>query len=191
MPAKIKGATLINALAIVREIASPARLQALIDACPTETQQLMRRTLMAIEWISVDSWSPFLQILFDQLAARNEDHFRRLLRSICKRDFSSVYRIYIQGATPATILNKAPNIWSAYFDSGSLTTTELHVREGASRALLQMRDLETSSSIYAMTVHAYIEQLLIMTGAQTSTVQRLRETHRDTRLSCDFAISFS
>lgn len=189
MGSSIKGATIINTLSIVRDLMGSDGAQAIIASCPRETQQLLRRTLMAVEWIDVDVWSPFLSAILERVAGRDEVKYRRIMRAVCKRDFSGLYRVYLQNADPYKLLDKVQSIWSAYFDSGTLSASALEPKNGLQQSLLELRGLESTAPIYLVTLHAYMEQLLIMVGAVKSSVQRRRESHLDGRLSCDFLVT--
>ncbi len=191
MPTRIKGATIINTLSIVRELLGSDGTQALIASCPRDTQQLLRRTLMAVEWVSVDAWSPLLTAVLERVASRDENKYRRLIRAVCKRDFSGTYRIYLQNADPLALLDKVQSIWSAYFDSGTLSAMPQETKNGMHQVILELRNLDATDPIYLITLHAYIEQLLIMAGAQKSSVQRRRESHLDGRLACDYLVTLS
>ncbi len=189
MGTSIKGATIINTVSILRELVGSDGAQAIVASCPRETQQLLRRTLMAVEWIDVDVWSPFLSAILERVAGRDELKYRRIMRAVCKRDFSGLYRVYLQNADPYILLDKVQSIWSAYFDSGTLSASALLPKNGQQQSLLELRGLESTAPIYLMTLHAYMEQLLIMVGAVKSSVQRRRESHLDGRLSCDFLVT--
>lgn len=191
MPTRIKGATIINTLSIVRELVGSDGMQSIITSCPRETQQLLRRTLMAVEWVSVDVWSPLLIAILDRVTARDENKYRRLIRAVCKRDFSGTYRIYLQNADPMALLEKLQSIWSAYFDSGTLSAVPQDAKNGVQQVILELRNLNAADPIYLVTLHAYIEQLLIMAGAQKATVQRRRESHLDGRLACDYLVTLN
>lgn len=189
MGSSIKGATIINTLSVLRELVGSEGAQAIVASCPRETQQLLRRTLMAVEWINVDVWSPFLAAILERVTGRDELKYRRLIRAVCKRDFSGLYRVYLQNADPISLLAKVQSIWSAYFDSGTLSASALEPKSGVQQSLLELRGLESTSPIYLATVQAYIEQLLIMVGAPKSSVQRRRESHLDGRLACDYLVT--
>lgn len=191
MAASIKGATIINTMSVIRELLGSDGTQTLIASCPRETQQLLRRTLMAVEWVSVDIWSPLLTAVQERITGRDEIKYRRFIRAVCKRDFSGTYRIYLQNADPLALLDKVQSIWSAYFDSGTLSATTLEAKNGEPHAVVELRNLIAAAPIYLATVQAYIEQLLIMAGASKSTVQRRRESHLDGRLSCDYLVTIS
>ena len=198
MSARIKGVSPINTLAILREVLGGTRFHSVVAACPLETQQLIRRTLVAGEWISVELWAPFLQAIFEQVFRNDEAQFRRLLRAVSKRDFSTVYRQYVTQTSPMQVLDQAPNLWTSYFDSGSLQRAPQGGEAGESsgaendpRIILQMRDLETSFPVYAVAMHAYLEQVLIMAGARQVVIERRNEQLRDGKLSCDYLVDLA
>ncbi len=188
MSTRIKGASLINTIVILREALGANRFQAAVATCPPSTQQLVKRTLVAVEWIPLEDWAPFIEAIFDQICRKDEHQFRRLMRAVCKRDFSTVYRVYLNQATPQEILEKTSSIWAAYFDGGSLSLDTSGSVGGRPQMALKMRDLETTSRLYAIIMHAYLEQLLIMAGAQNSKVQRGKEQLQNGKLSCDYLI---
>lgn len=191
MPTRVKGATLINTMALVRELVPPQRYQQLIDQCPSDTQHILKRTLVAVEWIPVDNWSPFMEAVFEHVARRDEDQYRRLMRAVCKRDFTTVYRTYLNGVSARALITKLPQLWSAYFDGGVMTTRETASHDGVTQAQAEVRDFESRSMIFAPVIHAFIEQLLSMTGAQKLLVTRVRDGRRDGLMSCDYLMTFS
>ncbi len=190
MPTRTKGASLINTIAILREVLGAARYHGVVEACPQETQQLIRRTLVATEWVPLELWTPFLQAIYEQVCRKDELQYRRLLRAVCKRDFSTVNRLLLSPSSPQTILEKSSDIWSAYFDTGTLKLESMEVQGKREQATLQMRDLETQFPLHTLTMHAYLEQLMLMAGAQACTVQRTKEQFRDGKLACEYIVSF-
>lgn len=188
---RIKGASLINAIGVLRDFLDPARLQALAAQCPVESQQLLLRTLVALDWVPLAAWTPILQVVYEQIFRKDEQQFRRLLRAVCKRDFTGVYRVYVKLNSPHEILNKVQSIWPAYFDTGSLTTEPREVPSGQHQVIVKMTDLETSAPLVATMMHAYLEQLMAMGGAANCIVSRGKERLFGGKLSCDYQIEFS
>lgn len=191
MGIRVKGAMLISTLALLRELISPSQYQALLAACPTETQNLLRRTLVAFEWIPADIWSPFLDALFEQVAQRDEARFGKIMRAVCKRDYTTTYRSHISGLNPRALVAKAPQLWSLHFEGGSFTTREVASHDGVTQAQAEVRDFETRSLIYAPLIQALLEQLLNLTGAQKLLVTRVRDGRRDGIMVCDYLMTFS
>lgn len=191
MATRVKGAAILDGVSVVREVCGAARFEKLALACPQDTQKLLQRTMMAIEWVSLDLWTPFLEVLHAQLALHDEPRFRRLLRAFCQRDFQTIYRPYIQSATAVSLCPKIPQIWSAYFDSGSLSPGALSVQNSVYAVSVQLRDLVSESPLVTIMVHSYIEQVLTMVGAKECVVARGKETRQQqTRYSCEYLIRF-
>jgi hypothetical protein len=191
MGIRVKGAMLISTLALMRELISPQQYQALLAACPTETQHLLQRTLVAFEWIPADVWSPFLDAIFDQVAKRDETRFSKIMRAVCKRDYTTTYRSHINGLNPRTLVGKAPQLWGLHFEGGSFVTREVASHDGVTQAQAEVRDFETRSLIYAPVIQAFLEQLLSMTGAQKLLVTRVRDSRREGVMVCDYLMTFS
>ncbi len=190
MATRTKGASLINTIAILREVLGPARYTTVVEGCPADTQQLLRRTLVASEWVPLDLWTPFLQAIYEQVCRKDEGQYRRLLRAVCKRDFSTVNRLLVSPTSAQTILDKSADIWSAYFDTGTLKLESLKLDGRREHATLHMRDMETRCTLLTLTMHAYLEQLMLMSGAQNCTVQRSGELLENDKLRCDYIISY-
>jgi hypothetical protein len=188
MPPRIKGASLINTIGILREVLGPVRFATLLAACPPETQQLIRRTLVAVEWVSLEVWSPFVQAIYEHLCRRDEHAFRRLMAAVCKRDFTTVYRSLIHLIPPLEILAKSSSLWAAYMDGGSLTVVSSDSENGRRRLTLQLQDLESSYPLHTTILHAYLEQILHMSGAKDCSVRRLQEEQRAGKLYCSYCI---
>lgn len=144
---------------------------------------------MAVEWIPSDNWFPFLQVLLDTACQKDEVQFRKLMRAICKREFATTFRAMLANLRSRNDLAlRAENIWGAYFDSGSVHVVPLE--EGASQdtCVLTVREFETTHSIAAIAIQAYIEQLLVLSSAPNCIVQRSDEQIRGGKLSCDYLV---
>lgn len=187
MTAHIRGASLIHTLGILREVLGASRFQTIVESCPARTQQLIRRTVVALEWIPLELWSPFLQAIFEHTCHKDELQFRRLLRAVYKRDFTTLYRAHLQTTTPQAILQKAAELWASYFDTGTLTLAPSETI--GQSPIVQLRGMETSFPLYFVTMQAYLEQLMIMAGAPRCTIARAREQLTDGRLSCDYIVN--
>lgn len=187
MAARIKGATLLSTMALVREACPPHKYQELVAACPTDTQQLLRRTLVALEWLSVDIWSPFLLALHQQVCRRDDGKLRKLLRAVFKRDFSTTYRASLTGLTPETLIPKLPTLWPLLFDGGALRGQAVG---SSGTVLIELREFACSSNIYSIVSDAYVEQLFSMVTPARVELRRLREQHSDGMLSCDATLTY-
>jgi len=187
MPARIKGATILSTISLVREACPPQKYQELVANCPPDTQQLLRRTLVALEWLPADVWAPFLVILLNQICRRDEGKLRRLMRGVFQRDFTTTYRASLAGMTADGLLTKLPTLWPLLFDGGSLRAQALGT---SGTVLVELREFPTVSTIYAVVCEAYVEQLFTMVTAGRVEVRRLREQLSNGLLSCDYTLTY-
>jgi hypothetical protein len=188
MATSIKGATVVNTLGLLRELVGTERVHQLILECPPETRDILRHSIMAVEWVSADKWAAFLEGVRDQVTRGDELKFRKVLRAICKRDFSLQYRAYVQGATAAELIAKMPVVWRAYFNSGSLTTGPVERVNGANQTMVQLSDFACKSSVFSNFLHACLEQLLQMVGTEASTVESTAPVLRGVLWSSDHKV---
>lgn len=186
MQSRVKGATLLSTIALLREALPPQKYQELVTACPAETQQLLRRTIVALEWLPADAWSPFLSTLLEQVCRRDENKFRKFMRSVFKRDFSSTYRASLAGVTPDQLIQKLPALWSLLFDGGSLRVESIG---SGPTSLIELREFACRSPIFGLVCEAFVAQLFAMVVTGRVEVRRLREQHIDGRLSSEFTLT--
>ena len=191
MATKIKGVSLVTILGLVREVIGPKRIQELAATCPPETRQLVARTIIGTEWVPLDHWGALLQRIYDDVLRGDEAKFRKLLRVACQRDFATSFRGQLNNLTPLAVIERLPTLWALFFDGGSLLPSGVETQAGQSNLVLQLRNLETGFGLFAITIHAYIEQVLQLTGARDVDVQRLRETLFGGRLSCEYRVRFA
>lgn len=190
MSARLKGGTLLSTMAVVRELNPGPRPDDWIRSCPQETQQLLTRTLLAIEWVSVDLIAPFLQVLLTQFCQRDEQRFRKLMRAVFKRDFNNTYRMILNTMTGALLIPRLPAIWANGFDGGVLKAQVSSSAENVHRGQVEIRDFVCQSAIYGLVFDAFLEQLVVQVGARNHLVTRTRESHRDGVYSCDYMLTF-
>lgn len=191
MSTSIKGATVVNTIGLLRELVGRDTLNMLIEYSPPEVQQLIRRTIIAIEWVPADLWALFLEVLLKHLAHQDEIKFRKILRAICKRDFTSQYRAYIQGASVLELIDKLPTVWSAYFNSGALSVGSLVSTNNNYSISLRLSDFHGRSPVYVILLHAYLEQLLRLVGAGDPVVERGHDQQRSGIWSCEYKLQWT
>lgn len=190
MASKIKGAALTSGIALFEELIGPRRLQQIVATCPPETQRLMARTILGVEWIPLDVWGELMQRLYVEALGADENKLLRLIRAACQRDFSTTYRPFVANVQPAALLAKIPQLWPQFFDSGTLTVGPIERQGERSVVTLQLRNLEAPTAVFTIIIQGYLEQMLTMAGARELEVQRQREKLFNGRVSCDWRIRF-
>lgn len=187
---RLKAASIINNIAIARELLGPDALSALLSPLPEATRALFERRILALEWIDADEWLAFQQAMLDVHFAGDELRMREYMHRVCERDFNTFYKIILKLSSAKTVLSRAGKIWMTYAEPGELTIDIGRPRDGKTDVTVRLVGFETEHQVFAVLLHAFIEQLLVMTGARDLVVQRTRIEHSRNKLSCDLVARF-
>ncbi len=174
---RLKAASLINNIAIAREVLGEGKLGELLKPLPEETRALFGRRLLAVEWIDADEWLAFQQAMLDVNFGGDEARMRQLMHKVCERDFNTFYKIILKLSSARTVLTRAPKIWMTYAEPGELQVAILKEKDGVTEAMVRLIGFETNHQVFAVLLHAFIEQVLRMTGAREIDVKRTRLDH--------------
>jgi hypothetical protein len=171
--ARLKAASLINTIELAREHMGEERLKELVATLPPETQALFARPLLAVEWIEADHWLPFQQALLYEHFDGDEMEFRAFVRKVCERDFNTFYKIVIRIIySPESLLERTSKLWSTYSDSGSLEVVSREKMAVGHRVTLKLSAFKSEYAVFGILLHAFVEQLLGMSGARAAEVRR-------------------
>jgi hypothetical protein len=171
--ARLKAASIINTIDLAREEMGEAHFNELVATLPPETQALFARRLLAVEWIEADHWLPFQQALLYEHFEGDEMTFRAFIRKVCERDFNTFYKIIIRILiSPESLLERTAKLWSTYSDSGSLEVAAREKLEVGHRVTLKLSAFKSEYPVFGILLHAFVEQLLQMSGARAVEVRR-------------------
>lgn len=169
----IKASGVIHNIEIARELLGEAKMAELTKALPKPTQALLERRLLPVEWVPIDDWMPFQQALLERHFGGDEEQFRKLVRKVCERDFSTFYKVLIRLVmSPDSLLERAAKLWSTYNDHGSLDVAAKTVRDGRTEVKMRVAGVHTRYAVYGIGFHAYVEQLMGMAGAKDMHIER-------------------
>ncbi|MCC6809599.1 MAG: hypothetical protein IT381_19375 [Deltaproteobacteria bacterium] len=190
MAGQTKGANLINTIAVARDRLGEQRFAELLERLPERTRELVKRRIVAVEWVALDDWMPFLQTLFAEHCRSDEVQWREWAHAFCERDFNTVYKFFLKLGSPGFIIGRAARVWRTYNDSGQLEVLSREQREKETHILMRLSDFEPYP-LYAVSVQGFMEQLLAMSGAKASTVRMTARDVKNGRLVAEYAITYS
>jgi hypothetical protein len=169
----VKASGIIHTIEVVREQVDAARLAELSAGLPAATRALLERRILPVEWIPVDDWMPFQQMLLEKHFGGDEEAFRKLMRKVCERDFNTFYKVLIKLVlSPDSLLERASKLCSTYNDAGALRILGKTTRNGKTEVRARVEGVKTRHTAYAVGFHAYVEQLLAMAGARDVEIER-------------------
>jgi hypothetical protein len=171
--ARLKAASLINTIDLARELMGEERLTELVATLPPDTQALFARRLLAVEWVEADHWLPFQQALLYEHFEGDEMSFRAFIRKVCERDFNTFYKLVIRLIlSPDMLLDRTAKLWSTYSDGGALEIASREKLPVGHRVTLKLSAFKSEHAVFGVLLHAFVEQLLHMSGARAPEVRR-------------------
>lgn len=189
MQAQTKGANLVNTITVVRERLGEQEFNALVEELPPNTRTLLKRRIFAVEWIPLSDWMPFLEAIFVKKCASNELVWRQWARAFCERDFNSVYKMFLKLGSPDFLLDRTARVWSTYNNTGKLEIVEKGTTGNDKRITLRLMDFEPYP-LYAVSIHGFIEQLLAMSGAKTTSVVMSKREVSNDRMMVEYTVVY-
>jgi hypothetical protein len=169
----IKAASIIDTIEVARELLGATAFAEMVASMPPPTRALVERRILPVEWIPIDDWMPFNQVLLERHFRGDEEGLRKLARKVCERDFNTFYKVILKLLiSPDFLLERAAKLWRTYQDSGELKVVSKEVRAGRTLVRLRVERLETRYVVFGALMQAFVEQLLHMTGARELKVQR-------------------
>lgn len=188
MKAHNKGANCANTVACLRTQLGPDELEALVQSLPPTSQALMRRRLLAVEWIPAQEWAYVLEAVCDHFD-RDRAKMIALSREWCRADFNSVYRFFLRFGSPEFILSRTSKVWRTYFDVGELVMTNGRKEGTRHHFSAELRDF-APWPLFTVNLQGFIEEVLVLSGAKATEVRSGTPEIRDNRLSCRYDISY-
>jgi hypothetical protein len=184
-----KAANVNNTIAVTREVFGDARVDAMIATLPPSARALLGRKLLAIEWVNYADWFAFLEGVYDQLVARDENKLFEIACKYCERDFGTVYKFWLRLGTPSLILDRTAKVWDQYYDFAKLVASKKQKRGEKNLVVVELHDFHPYK-IYPIFLQAFIFQTLTMSGAKGLEVTRHDERIVDDKPSCRFEVLY-
>jgi hypothetical protein len=86
----------------------------------------------------------------------------KLLAQVAERQFRGIYRLFLTLASPKTVLKKAGQIWSQFYNQGKLVAEST----GPKTALLRLSDFKDLPLDHERIYLPYLIKILELTGAK-------------------------
>jgi hypothetical protein len=171
--ARLKAASIINNIEVARQIVGEPALGQLLGELPEATRALFARRILALEWIEAAEWLPFQSAMLQRYFTGDEAAFRAYARKVCERDFNSFYKLIIRLiVSPESLLERTAKLWSTYADDGELAVAARDRQGARQRVVLKLSGFHTEHAVFGVLLHAFVEQLLQMSGARAVEVSR-------------------
>lgn len=95
-------------------------------AASSEPQRaFLESVVLASSFYPVEHWNDLLAVVLPMLGPNVTDAMRELSGYIAHQDLSTVYKLVMKFGSPEFLLRRTGQLWSRYYDTGSLTPEEV------------------------------------------------------------------
>jgi hypothetical protein len=189
MGMRVKAASPIHALQLARETFGDDALDRMKAHLGPESCALLDRRLSPVEWLDVGAWQPVNEAILDHLCGGDEARFMAFLRTVCERDFNTLYRAFLKVLSPAFVLDRTAKVWRTYYDASSLHLVRLPPVGARQHLRFELRGYAPFPRA-RLVLQAFFEQILTMSGAKRITIDASPARLSIDGMDCEFAISF-
>jgi uncharacterized protein (TIGR02265 family) len=164
---KVKGSVLRSRLAMVEEIAPSGGLERVLGRLdPVDREDL--GSLLASSWYPFDLGRKLDAAIVDELGGGRPQFFEKLGEASAEKNLGpgGVHRRFLVAGDPHAFLEKAPLVYSFYYDQGRRD----YEKVGDNEAVLTTHDAETFSAPDCATVVGWYRRALEMCGAESPRV---------------------
>jgi uncharacterized protein (TIGR02265 family) len=162
---RVKGSVLRARLSMARDVGGERGLERVLTRLTAEEQGTLR-TALANGWYPFDLGKRLDQAIVDELGGGRPTFFEKLGEASAEKNLSTVHKGFLVTGNPHAFLERAPTIYSFYYDQGRREYTKV----GEKEALLTTHDAETFSVADCATVVGWYRRALQMSGAVNPSV---------------------
>ncbi len=157
---QVKGSVLKSRLAFVQEHAGPDGLGRVLAALSPEDQQQLK-SLLTMQWYPFTLGQRLDDAIVREVGGGRREFFERLGAASADKNLTTVHRSFVTEGDPHGFLEKAPQIYALYYETGRREYTRTGEREG----VLTTSDAETFSAPDCLTVIGWYRRALELCGA--------------------------
>lgn len=164
---KVKGTLISGTMHFIKTYFGASGLKAVIDKLPEEEQKILNINIPS------SMWYPFE--LYHNLSKTTIDHFyngdvkkARLIGEFTAIEyFKSPYRIHVKLGTPEIVVNKAPKVFSGYFDQGEMILTE----QSKGKLVIEIRNIPLADELFVERISGWMAKMIEICGGKNVKVE--------------------
>ena len=165
---KFKAVSILDANEyIVKKYGAEALEKVKAALTPEEKQILFSRNLLPISWIDVSLVLHHLLVQDQVLGHGDFTYAEELMRHIALKQINGIYKVLLFFSKPESLIEKAPQIWTRYFDTGKLEVASVQAGSAVLK-LTEFPDLPVNHEILSV---PFMKEILTQAGAKNCTCE--------------------
>jgi hypothetical protein len=125
MAGNSKGSILIYTREFVQTRLEAGAWERVLAQLEPEDRALFAGVPLASSWYPVAHWNRLMGVVLPMISHDPAESMRVLAGYIAQSDLSSVYKLVMKLGSPEFLLKRTGQLWSRYYDAGSLTPEEV------------------------------------------------------------------
>lgn len=190
MIGNIKALTIINTVTLLKAQFGEGPFNQFIERLPSDLQVFGKRRILAVEWVDLDLWMRFQTQLLEQLFGGIPEAYAHFMHRRIEADFGQSYKSLIRFGAPSFVVERAPKVWSTYFDTGRVRIVQKPARATPETPLIVRIEDFASFPVAAAIFQGAIEKLLLMSGAKAPMVTLASQETSMGRLNLEYRIVY-
>src|SRR4051794_5406482 len=127
-----------------------------------DAAQRLERGVLKSTWYPFDFWVD-LTLTIDRVLGFGDGRlYREIAAQTAEDDLASVYKVYFKNNNPMNLFDKAAQLWSSYYSSGSLGVNKI----AATTVGLEVLNFETPHWVHCETVIGWTHRGIELTGVK-------------------------
>jgi len=159
---KIRGVVLHARREFVKEHFGEEAWQKVLDALPTEDQELLRGIVLSAQWYPFKLGERIDKAIVDVLGGGDVKVFEKIGAKSAQRNLSKEHKSFLSPGDPQAFMKKTQLIYKFYYDSGYREYEET----GSNSGVITTYEAETFSAPDCLTVIGWYKEALRMCGAR-------------------------
>ena len=156
---QVKGSVLKSRLAFIEEHGGADAVQRVLSTLSIDHQQALK-VVVGVGWYPFELGKALDAAIVQVLGDGRTDFFERLGEASAERNLTGAHRSFLAAGDPHTLLERAPQIYAAYYETGRREYEQTGEKEG----VLTTYDAETFSAPDCLTVVSWYRKALEMCG---------------------------
>ena len=170
---QVKGTSIAGKRQYVLKYHGEEKLRAVLAQLKDkEAAKRLESTVLKSAWYPFELFIDMTETIDRVVGYGDGKLYRSIAGQTAEDDLSTVYKVFFKLLQPMYIINKAAQLWSSYYSSGKLNTTQVN----PNAVELEVLDFESPHWAHCESVLGWAERSIQMTG-----VKGVRADHLECR----------
>ncbi len=164
---KVKGTLISGTMHFIKTYFGESGLKAVIKNLTEDERKVLGISIPSSMWYSYELYHNLSKAAIDHFYDGDVTKARLIGEFTAIEYFKSPYRIHVKLGTPEIVVNKAPKVFSGYFDEGEMILTE----QATGKLFVEVRDIPLADKLFAERISGWMAKIIEICGGKNVKVE--------------------